>query len=210
MKTGERVWLDDASWVDVVPGFVPDAAELYDALVERATLTQGRLWRYERWVEEPRLTSWVVPGRGELPHESLLDLHRAVRSRCGKQFDGFAIAHYRTGDDLMAFHRDRDLKWLDDTVIALAVLGHRRPFHIRPRASRYAHDAPNKGASHAFHPGEGDLLVMGGACQVGWEHGVPQVPGLRAGRMSLQWRWTSRTGRQEVGGSYRAPRRFSR
>jgi len=51
---------------------------------------------------------------------------------------------------------------------------------------------------------------MGGACQVGWEHGVPQVPGLRAGRMSLQWRWTSRTGRQEVGGSYRAPRHFSR
>src|SRR5688572_16254739 len=152
--TEERVWLDEASWVDVVPGFVPDAAELYEALVERATWTQGRLWRYEKWVEEPRLTSWVVPGRGELPHESLLDLHRAVRSRYGKQFDGFAIAHYRTGDDLMAFHRDRDLKWLDDTVIALAVLGHRRPFHIRPRANRYAHDAPNKGATHAFHPGE--------------------------------------------------------
>lgn len=210
MATEERVWLDDGSWVDVVPGFVPHAAELYETLVERATWTQGRLWRYEKWVEEPRLTSWVVPGRGELPHESLLDLHRSVRSRYGKPFDGFAIAHYRTGDDLMAFHRDRDLKWLDDTVIALAVLGHRRPFHIRPRSNRYAHEAPNKGATHAFHPGEGDLLVMGGACQVGWEHGVPQVPGLRAGRMSLQWRWTSRTGRQEVGGSYRATRHFSR
>ena len=209
--TEERVWLDDRSWVDVVRGFVPDAAELYEALVERASWTQGRLWRYERWVDEPRLTSWVRPGDGrELPHPALLDVHRAVRARYGKPFDGFALAHYQSGDDLMAFHRDRDLRWLDDTVVALAVLGHRRPFHVRPRANRYAHEAPNKGATHAFHPGEGDLLVMGGACQVGWEHGVPQVPGLRAGRMSLQWRWTSRTGRQEVGGSYRAPRHFSR
>jgi alkylated DNA repair dioxygenase AlkB len=206
----ERVWLDERSWVDVVPGFVPDAAAVYDALVERAAWSQGRLWRYERWVEEPRLSTWVVPGRHELPHESLLEVHRAVRGRCGKPFDGIAMALYRDGSDCMAFHRDRDLKWLDDTVIALAVLGHRRPFHIRPRANRYAHHDPNKGATHAFHPGEGDLLVMGGACQVGWEHGVPQVPGLRAVRLSLQWRWTSRTGRQEVGGSYRAPRTFSR
>jgi hypothetical protein len=34
------------------------------------------------------------------------------------------------------------------------------------------------------------------------------VPGLREGRISVQWRWTSRTGRPEMGGGSRAARRY--
>ena len=101
---------------------------------------------------------------------------------------------YRDGRDSMAFHRDRDLRWLDDTLVALLVLGERRPFHIRPRANRYAHELADKGATHDVHAGRGDLLVMGGACQAGWEHSVPKVPGHRAVRVSIQWRWAGRTG----------------
>ena len=41
---------------------------------------------------------------------------------------------------------------LDDTVVALLVLGDRRPFLLRPRANRYAHEAPAKGATHDLAP----------------------------------------------------------
>jgi len=49
---------------------------------------------------------------------------------------------------------------------------------------------------------------MGGACLVGWEHWVPQVPEPVGGRLSVQWRWTSRTGRPVEGASFSAPRTY--
>ncbi len=140
----------------------------------------------------------------------LLDAHRQVQHRYRVRFDGAALAWYRDGRDMVAFHRDRDMRWLDDTVIALLVLGDRRPFAIRPRSNRYRHEDPDKGATHRFLPGGGDLLVMGGGCQAGWEHSVPPVPGAVGGRISVQWRWTSGTGRMERGGSYRSPRFYGR
>ena len=207
----ERTHLDETSWVDVARGWVPpaDATELYDALVERTAWQQGRLFRYERWIDEPRLGGWWKPGN-PVPHESVVDLHRAVQRQYKVQFGGFALAQYRDGRDSVAFHRDRELRWLEDTVIAVLTLGASRPWLLRPRSSRFDHDAPNKGATHDLAPGAGDLLVMGGRCQSDWEHAVPKVPGLGAGRVSLQWRWTSRTGRQERGPSYRAARTYSR
>jgi alkylated DNA repair dioxygenase AlkB len=205
----ERTWLDQGSWVDVVRDWVEGADALYEALAERVPWRQGRVFRYERWVDEPRLGAGY--GRGQQPpHPVLLDAQRALRARYAVTFDGFSLAWYRDGRDSQAFHRDRDLRWLDDTVIALLVLGTRRPFHLRPRANRYAHEAPDRGATHDFAPGHGDLLVMGGACQVGWEHSVPRAPGVTGGRVSVQWRWTSRTGRPVEGASYRAPRVFGR
>lgn len=208
----ERTWLDEHSWVDVAPGWLEGADDLYAAVAERSPWQQGRVFRYERWVDEPRLqASHQVRATGtDVPHPALLEAHRAVRDRYKVSFGGFSLAWYRDGRDMMAFHRDRDLRWLDDTVIALLVLGARRPFQIRPRANRYAHDLPEHGATHEFRPGHGDLLVMGGGCQLGWEHGVPRVPPPTPGRISVQWRWTSRTGRPVEGASYSAPRHYSR
>jgi alkylated DNA repair dioxygenase AlkB len=101
------------------------------------------------------------------------------------------------------------MRWLDDTVIGVLSLGARRPWLLRPRANRYDHGADMNGATHDFAPASGDLLVLGGACQARWEHSVPKVDPRTGGRVSLQWRWTSRRGQMEKGGSYRAPRHFS-
>jgi alkylated DNA repair dioxygenase AlkB len=192
------------------------ADELYDDLSRQVTWRQSRLFRYDRYVDEPRVGASWSPGRGapgvdEATNATLLELHRAVRSQYGKRFDeGFALAHYRNGRDSVAFHRDRDMRWLDDTVIALLSLGQQRPWLLRPRANRYAHEMADRGAVVDINPGSGDLLVMGGATQAGWEHSVPKVDARLGGRISLQWRWTSGRGRPVVGASYRAPRTYSR
>jgi alkylated DNA repair dioxygenase AlkB len=205
-----RTWVDERSWVDVVPGWVDDADQLFDLVVERVTIRQTRVYRYDHWVDEPHMGGSF--GLGTAPHRVLVDAQRQMQHHYGVRFGGGAgVVLYRDGRDGMAFHRDRDLGWLDDTVVALLVLGDRRPFHLRPRANRYAHEADHKGATHTFDVGRGDLLVLGGAIQVGWEHSVPQVRGSTVGpRLSVQWRWTSRRGRQERGGSYSAPRHYSR
>jgi alkylated DNA repair dioxygenase AlkB len=205
----ERVWLDESSWVDVQRGWILDAAAVYRDVVASTAWTQGRVFRYEKWVDEPRLGAYR---RVDDPHAhpALVEAQRQLQSHYRLRFDGFALAYYRDGRDSVAFHRDRELRWLDDTVIAVLTLGVARPWQLRPRANRYAHEAPAKGATHDLHPAGGDLLVLGGRCQADWEHSVPKVPGATGGRVSVQWRYTSRTGRPQVGAGYRAPRFFSR
>jgi alkylated DNA repair dioxygenase AlkB len=115
------------------------------------------------------------------------------------------MIQYRDGRDGQAFHRDTDMKWLDDTVIAILSLGARRPWLLRPRANRYDH-SDGRGATRDLAPSSGGLLVMGGRSQADWEHSVPYRPGQpMAPRISVQWRYTSRLGRPFVGASYRAP-----
>ncbi len=202
-----RTWLDRHSWVDVARSVVADSDELADALVENLTWSEGQVFRYDHWVDVPRLGSGYPLDRP--PHPVLSEIHRALQHRYEVRFAAPAVAWYRDERDSVAFHRDRDMKWLDDTRIALLVVGARRPFLLRPRAHRHAHELPDRGAVVDLSPGQGDLLVMGGACQARWEHSVPKVTYRLGPRFSVQWRWTSGTGRQEQGGSYGAPLHFS-
>jgi len=203
----ERVDLDERSWIDVARGFLPDADALYEELTQLDRWQQTRIFRYDHWRDEPRLTTMFKTAEAPAP---LLDVQRALQNRYGLLFDGFSLNWYRDGRDGQAFHRDRDLKWLDETLIAILTLGAQRPWLVRPRSSKFDHSAENKGAVLDLAPASGDLVVMGGATQVGWEHSVAQIRRPVAGRISVQWRWTSKRGRQEIGGSYRKPRRFSR
>jgi len=52
---------------------------------------------------------------------------------------------------------------------------------------------------------------MGGAAQTKWLHAVPKVHTVAPlGRISAQWRWTSKTGMPEQQPGYNAPRHFSK
>jgi alkylated DNA repair dioxygenase AlkB len=207
----ERLALDDGAWVDIGRGWLAtdEAGALFESLKDGVPWQTGRLFRYDHQVEENRLGSYWRPGL-PLPDPTLADVHRALQRRYRVLFDGFGIMQYRDGRDGQAFHRDTDMRWLDETVIAIVSLGARRPWLLRPRRSRFDHN-PGRGATHDLAPGPGDLIVMGGRCQADWEHSVPYlrrepVPP----RISLQWRWTSRRGRPFTGASYRAPLSYSR
>lgn len=206
----ERTWLDRRSWVDVARAAVTAPDDLATALMERLAWDGhgGQVFRYDHWVDVPRLGSTYPLDRP--PHPVLHDVHRALQHRYGVRFAAPTVAWYRHERDSVAFHRDRDMQWLDDTRIALLVVGARRPFLLRPRAHRHAHELADHGAVVDLAPGEGDLLVMGGGAQAGWEHSVPKLTHRVGPRLSVQWRWTSRTGRQERGGSYSKPLHFSR
>ena len=206
---GERVWLDEHSWVDVFRGWLPDADDVYAAVADSARWRRGRLWRYERWVEEPRLTAPGLRSGVTMP-APLLEAHRDLQKQYRVRFDDFSFNWYQHGRESVAFHRDRELRWLENTVTAIVTLGAKRPFFLRPRANRYDHEAPNRGATHDIAPGPGDLLVMGGRAQSDWEHSVPKTDTHVNGRISAQWRWTSKTGRPVQGPNYRAPRYFNR
>src|SRR6478735_558510 len=100
----ERLWLDEGSWVDVARGWLTDPDEVLDAVTSSVQFRQGKLFRYEKWVEEPRLGAGIGAG-GQHPHPVLGDAQKALSAHYGHRFDGYGLALYRDGRDLQAFHR---------------------------------------------------------------------------------------------------------
>ena len=203
----ERIELDERSWIDVHRGHLAGADALFDELRETAPWRQTKVFRYDHWRDENRLTASYR--LADMP-EPLKDVTRFLQQTYRVTFDSVALNWYRDGNDGQAFHRDTDLKWLDETVIAILTLGAERPWLVRPRSARNDHGLDNKGAVIDLSPRSGDLHVMGGATQQGWEHSVQPIRRPVAGRISAQWRWTSRRGRQFRGASYSAPLHYGR
>jgi alkylated DNA repair dioxygenase AlkB len=206
----ERLALDDTAWVDVARGWLVGADELFERLHRDVAWQASQLYRYDHVVEERRLGAGWQRGT-PLPHPALAEATRVMQHRYRVEFPSFGMILYRDGDDGQAFHRDTDMRYLDDTIVAILTLGERRPWLLRPRSAKHS-DEPGKGATHDLAPASGDLLVMGGSCQAGWEHSVPYLPGRLdiAPRISIQWRFARRTGRPFQGAGYRAPLHYSR
>ena len=212
-----RPQLDATSWVDVHRGFVdPDARRRAVRRPHRRRhglrWQASRLFQYDHYVDENRAVGAMWRPGTPAPHPALVEIHRRVRIAYG-QAVRWARRSTGTSDghDGQAFHRDRDMRWCEDTVIAILTLGATRPWLLRPRANRHDHDETRfKGATHDLAPASGDLLVMGGRCQVDWEHSVPQIRQPvepAASRCSGGGRRSGAAPRSAR--SYRAPQRYS-
>ena len=178
----ERIELDDASWIDVARDWLLGADTLLDALIAGVDWKQGRRRMYDRILDDPRLSRWYAAGDA-LPHPALDIVRLALERRLEVPLATTGLNYYRDGNDSVAWHADRELRELTDTRIAIVTLGVRRPFLVRPTGGGHSYD---------IKPGAGDLLVMGGACQMRWQHSVPKVK--RAGpRISCTYRWTNTT-----------------
>ena len=206
--TVTRRQLDDTSWVDIVDSFVLDADTEFAAMRDRTPWQQNEILRYDKYVPEKRLGTGLDPDRSPLMRQTSLHL----RSRYRVEFSGVGALLYRDGEDFQGLHSDREMRWLDDTLIAIVVLGERRPFVIRERRplSEVIEKVPAGSAPDdlVLTPGRGDLLVMGGACQRDWLHGIPAAKTDRP-RISLTWRWTSHRGRPDTNPTYSDGRQFS-
>lgn len=204
-----RIDLDDTSWVDLVEGFVRDPAGVFRTIRDTTEWGQTEVLRYDRYVPENRLGAAIRSD--SLPVLRQTELHLSARYRIAR-WVGVAAILYRTGEDFQGLHGDREMRWLDDTVIAIVVLGVRRPFVLRPRrpGPQMRDGIPAGQGEHdvVLTPGEGDLLVMGGANQRDWLHCVPRAATSEE-RISLTWRWTSRRGRPDTNPGYAEGRQYS-
>lgn len=179
----QRIVLGAGAWVELASGWLKGADTLFERLASEVPWRQGRRWMYERMVDEPRLSRWYRGGM-ELPHPVLGEVKQELGRRYGRRFAAVGLNYYRDGRDSVAFHRDRELRHLEDTLVCIVTLGAGRPFVLRPLSG---------GPWRKFVPASGDLLVMGGTCQSTWEHAVPKV--ARSGpRISASVRWSSGKG----------------
>jgi alkylated DNA repair dioxygenase AlkB len=172
--------LDERSWVDEVPGWARDHAAVFAELAASAPWQQRTRRMYDRTVLEPRMVAgWSGPALAELP-AALAEMRAAVSDRYRVDFDSVHVNLYRDGRDGVAWHGDTNRRTLTNPLVVTVSLGERRRFLLRPGSS----GSPTR----SFHPGEGDLLVMGGACQHEWQHTVPKEPRGAGARMSVTMR----------------------
>ena len=171
-----RHHLDASSWADYVPEWIRGSDTLFDELVAGADWEQPDVHMYERTLAQPRLSArWPeVPELAAL-RDVMLSL---LAARYDRAFDSIGLNLYRDGRDSVAWHSDRLAPELIQPVVALISLGERRSLLLRPKGG---------GASRRFELGRGDLLVMGGDCQHGWQHSVPKRSSAGA-RLSIALR----------------------
>ena len=180
----ERIDLGGGAWVEVARSWFGGADELVERLMAGVGWRHHQRWMYERLVDEPRLSRWYRADDA-LPDEALAHFRMAAGRRYRVRFGAMALNFYRGGSDSVAFHTDRELRHIHDTLVVILTLGSTRPFLLRPLGG---------GRSLDLRPGSGDLIVMGGACQETWEHAVPKVTRGCGPRISASIRWARRGG----------------
>ncbi|WP_109526868.1 MULTISPECIES: alpha-ketoglutarate-dependent dioxygenase AlkB [Nocardia] len=178
-----RTSLGAGAWVDVLPGWMTGADELFERLAAEVPWQSERRPMYDRVVDVPRLTRFYDESDA-LPDPALERARTALsahyRDELGEPFRTAGLCYYRDGHDSVAWHGDTVGRGAtDDTMVAILSVGAARALLLRPRGG---------GASIRYHVGHGDLLVMGGSCQRTWEHAVPKSRRPTGPRISIQFR----------------------
>jgi alkylated DNA repair dioxygenase AlkB len=202
LDSARRTELGRGAWIDHLPGWVTDPDALFEALLHGAPWRTRVVTMYGSLLPEPRLVSgFDGPTDPRLP-SVVPRMAAALGVRYERDFDRVHAALYRDGRDSVAWHGDRVPRELHEPIVAIVSLGSPRRFLVRPARGRSP--APDwtqeGGASIAFTPHAGDLLVLGGTIQRTWQHSVPKCKHTGP-RISLMLRHFDDTSPAEPGGA---------
>ncbi|HUF98121.1 MAG TPA: alpha-ketoglutarate-dependent dioxygenase AlkB [Ilumatobacter sp.] len=180
-----REQLDATTWVDHAANWCEGSDDLFDELTSTLPLRQRTgVHMYEQIVDEPRLSAWWRLEGGADEHLPVLrEMRLALADHYGEPFDSIGFNLYRDRHDSVAWHGDRHRHVATNPIVAIVSVGCPRPLRLR-RRDRSA----GRGPSKSWNLGNGDLFVMGGACQHEWEHTVPKVGNQVGPRLSITFR----------------------
>ncbi|MCM3925620.1 alpha-ketoglutarate-dependent dioxygenase AlkB [Frankia sp. AiPs1] len=174
--TARRIALDEHSWVEHVPGWLAGSDGLFSLLRDDAGWQQRSRWMYTREVAEPRLTA-EYPDLDAAP-EPLRGIAHALSVHYGVPYDSLWLNLYRDHRDGTSWHRDHLSCKRAECIVPVLSLGATRRFLVRPR---------DGGRSVVVAPAAGDLVVMGGRCQLDWRHAVPKQATPAGPRISVNF-----------------------
>jgi alkylated DNA repair dioxygenase AlkB len=187
-----RTPLTSGAWLDHEPDWlsVGEAEAMLAALRAEMAWEQRAIVLFGRRILQPRLIAWAgdlgyrYSGQTLEPRAFtpvLSDLLQRVVTRCGVAFNHVLANRYRSGEDSMGLHADDEPELGPDPVVAIVSLGATRRLVIRPRRGRDR-------TRHDQELSHGSLLVMGGACQRHYVHGLPRQAAVGGERISLTFR----------------------
>jgi alkylated DNA repair dioxygenase AlkB len=138
---------------------------------------------------QPRLTAWHGDAAytysgltlAPLPFSPLLQgIRNAVEAATGHHFNSVLLNYYRDGRDSMGMHSDDEPELGPAPAIASLSLGATRTFLLRHKQTKQTLklDLP-----------DGSLLLMAGALQQNWLHGINKTARLVGPRLNLTFRY---------------------
>ncbi len=184
-----RTTLTHGAWIDIRPGWLTGADELFVRLARDVPWHGERRQMYDREVDVPRLLSFydetdLLPDPILVQARSALSAHYARELR--EPFCTAGLCYYRNGRDSVAWHGDTIGRGsTQDTMVAIISVGAPRALLLRPRGGGGGSGA-GRTVRHVL--GHGDLVVMGGSCQRTWEHAIPKTAKPVGPRISIQFR----------------------
>ena len=183
--------------LEFIPAWISpeEADDLFSCLLERLALRHESIVIAGRTVLQPRLTLWMgdpeaayrYSGRTFVPvawDDRVLELRSRVEQTAGVLFNSVLLNLYRNGLDSMSYHADDEPELGPRPTIASVSLGATRRFLLKPRRKR-------SGPSREFALTNGSLLIMRGAIQKDFVHGVPKEPKVSGPRLNLTFRQVS-------------------
>jgi len=178
-----RTELARGAWIDVLPGWLSGADELFSRLLSVVPWRGERRRMYDRVVAVPRLLCFYDE-TDQLPDPLLTQARTALSdhyaAELGEPFRTAGLCLYRDERDSVAWHGDTIGRGsTQDTMVAILSLGTPRPLLLRPAGG---------GTAIRHDLGHGDLLVMGGSCQRTWQHAIPKSARPTGPRISVQFR----------------------
>ncbi|MFK4148770.1 alpha-ketoglutarate-dependent dioxygenase AlkB [Streptomyces sp. NPDC004065] len=179
-----RTVLGLGAWIDVLPGWLSGADDLFERLAAEVPWRAERRQMYDNVVAVPRLLAFYG-AEDPLPHPVLDEAREALTARyaeeLGEPFTTAGLCYYRDGRDSVAWHGDRIGRGArENTMVAILSVGEPRDLLLRPAGG---------GGTTVRRPlGHGDLIVMGGSCQRTFEHCVPKTARAAGPRISIQFR----------------------
>jgi alkylated DNA repair dioxygenase AlkB len=185
--------LPDAGQVTLVPDFIPAERRLalFEALRAEVPFAPRQIKIFGRSVDQPRLTAWIGDQSAVYTYSgvtlepapwppALAALRERVSAVAELRFNSVLCNLYRDGRDSMGMHSDSERELGQNPVIASVSLGAVRRFQLRHRK--------RKGIGLDLDLPDGSLLIMRGALQHHYRHGVPKQPQIQAPRINLTFR----------------------
>ena len=166
------------------------ADECFEQLLHQLQWHQESYTIYGKTVLAPRLVAWYGDKQARyrysgidhepLPwHLLLLQLRNRISGFCDKPFNSVLANLYRSGQDSMGWHADKEPELGRNPVLASLSLGETRLFKLKHTKTKQVVDVelPN-----------GCLLIMAGALQHHWRHSVPKTSRKISARINLTYR----------------------
>lgn len=163
-------------------------ATLMERLVAQTSWRTETVTVFGRQHLQPRLTAWHgdksyrYSGLTLAPQPwtpLLLDVRRAVEQASTYSFNSVLLNYYRDGRDCMGMHADDEPELGPAPAIASLSLGAVRDFTLKHRRS---------GRTLKLALASGSLLLMAGALQANWLHGIARTARPTAPRLNLTFR----------------------
>src|SRR4051794_23413433 len=132
-----RTVLSRGAWIDVLPGWLSGADQLYERLAAEVPWREGRRQMYDRGVDVPRVLCFYGE-EDPLPlpilDEARDDLSRHYAEELGEPFRTAGLCFYRDGRDSVAWHGDKIGRGeREDTMVAILSVGEPRNLLLRPK-----------------------------------------------------------------------------